>query len=444
MLDKHSASKWREHDTTEEPGIALTLDPQIKLTLPRVRAGFSSDGRLVLQVGSDFLIGNQFLTNILETIIANESFVYMYLNDDVLSLCKLLLQSELNILSERLREHYAETIGSPFFLYQHDEKAKQMSLAAASVCNDTNKELLISNLYLLLVKRFGLISDSGKCRNTEYYNKSLEIVDKGTSQTSLKVTIGEYNVNLDFHDSHFKVVDKASGRMVISDNLFDTSRTITMFERIIPGLGIHYAVSQVKIILLRLGWGYENLKEIDRLLEEWILDVTARSVPTKRMPSETTILYFIKATLPDGSEVNGMWPNTLSAELFYNLESGRVERYVSEQEHCLVLKDGRSYSIFYTEDGGVAVRADSGNSADSGHTLNFYNDTSAGTDKGLLLADSNSVSLLGKINNTASHFSTTHLRAPKGKEFKVILWGSNNFDAYLVEERQGGVRTYDK
>lgn len=41
----------------------------------------------------------------------------------------------------------------------------------------------------------------------------------------------------------------------------------------------------------------------------------------------------MKATLADGSEVNGMWPNTLSADLFYNLESGRVEKYASEHEH---------------------------------------------------------------------------------------------------------------
>ena len=84
--------------TSKEPGVALKLDHHVELALPSVRAGFSDDGRLALQVGSDFLIGDMYLANILKTIIANESFVYMYLNEDVSHLCDLLLKSELDLI----------------------------------------------------------------------------------------------------------------------------------------------------------------------------------------------------------------------------------------------------------------------------------------------------------------------------------------------------------
>mgnify|MGYP007126155150 CR=1 FL=1 len=134
-----------------------------------------------------------------------------------------------------------------------------------------------------------------------------------------------------------------------------------------------------------------------------------------------------------------MWPNTLSADLFYNLETGRVEKYVSEHEHFLELKDGNRFTIANTANGGVAVRAVPADTTDTHHTLQFYNDTEH-LDKGLILpAEDRSVSLLGKINPTADRFKTSHLRAPRGQEFKFVLWGSNNFDVYLVEEGQGGV-----
>lgn len=105
-------------DTSKEPGIALKLDHHVELPLPPIRAGFSDDGRLTVRVGSDFLVGDMFLADILETIIANESFVYMYLNEDVLSLCNLLLKSELILLSERLKEHLAKTINYPVDPFQ--------------------------------------------------------------------------------------------------------------------------------------------------------------------------------------------------------------------------------------------------------------------------------------------------------------------------------------
>lgn len=62
-------------DIAKEPGIALKLDHHDELSLPPVRAGFSEDGRLTVRVGSDYLAGDMFLADILEIIIANESFV---------------------------------------------------------------------------------------------------------------------------------------------------------------------------------------------------------------------------------------------------------------------------------------------------------------------------------------------------------------------------------
>ncbi|RJE86337.1 hypothetical protein D3P07_19920 [Paenibacillus sp. 1011MAR3C5] len=247
-----------------------------------------------------------------------------------------------------------------------------------------------------------------------------------------------------FLDSHFKAeVVSTYGNTAIgaSETVLDIAKTITAFERIIPQLGMNYALSQAQIALLRLGWGSEDLKLNDSLLKHWISDVTAKLVPTRRMPSETTILYFMKATLADGSEVNGLWPNTLSADLFYNLESGRVEKYVSEHEHYLELKAGKRFTIAATVDGGVSVRAVSDNTADTHPILHFYNDTES-LDKGLLLAGADrTVSLLGQISNTASSYKTVHVRAPRGKEFRIVMWGSNNFDVYLVETGQGGVYT---
>lgn len=66
-------------------------------------------------------------------------------------------------------------------------------------------------------------------------------------------------------------------------------------------------------------------------------------------------------------------------------------------------------------------------------------------DKGLLLAGADrTVSLLGKISDTASPFRSVHLRAPRGMEFRFVMWGSNDFDVYLVEEGQGGVYTINE
>jgi hypothetical protein len=422
--------------TSKEPGVALKLDHHVELSLPPVRAGFSDDGRLALRVGSDFLVGDMYLADILETIIANESFVYMYLNEDVLPLCNLLLKSELILLSERLKEHFANTINHPVDPFD-----------AASISNEANKDLLLENLNHLLVRRFGKISDTGKYRESSGYNRAIEINNEGTAHSTLKVTLNKNEGLLMFLDSHFKAeVVSTYGISAIgaSETVTDIAKTITTFERIIPQLGMYYALSQAQIALLRLGWGSKDLKVSDSVLKNWISVVTAKLVPARRMPSETTILYFIKATLTDGSEVNGMWPNTLSADLFYNLETGRVDKYVSEHEHYLELKDGNRFTIANTADGGVAVRAVPADTTDAHHTLHFYNDTE-NLDKGLLLAaEDRSVSLLGKINNTASRFKTSHLRAPRGKEFRVVIWGSNNFDVYLVEEGQGGVYTINK
>lgn len=430
-------------DTSNEPGIALKLDYNAELSLPPVRAGFSVDGRLTVRVGSDFLVGDMFLADILETIIANGSFVYMYLNEDVLSLCNLLLKSELILLSERLKEHFAETINHPVDPFQREEIVRLLGLDAASLSNEANKDLLLENLNHLLVRRFGLISDTGKYRESYGFNRALEIVNEGTAHSTLKATLNKNEGSLMFLDSHFKAVIPTHGisEVATSETVTAIAKTITAFERIIPQLGMYYALSQAQIALLRLGWGSEDLKLNDSVIKKWISDVTAKLIPTRRMPSETTILYFMKATLVDGSEVNGMWPNTLSADLFYNLESGRVEKYVSEHEHYLELKDGKRFTIANTADGGVSVRAVSDNTADTHHILHFYNDTES-LDKGLLLAGvARAVSLLGKISDTASPFKTVHLRAPRGKEFRFVMRGSNNFDVYLVEEGQGGVYT---
>lgn len=430
-------------DTSKEPGIALMLDYNVELSLPPVRAGFSVDGRLTVRVGSDFLIGDMFLADILETIIANGSFVYMYLNEDVLSLCNLLLKSELILLSERLKEHFAETINHPIDPYQPEGIARLLGVDAASLSNEANKDLLLENLNHLLERRFGLISDTGKYRESSGFNRALEIVNEGTAHSTLKATLNKNEGTLMFLDSHFKAVIPTHGISEVgaSETVTAIAKTITAFERIIPQLGMYYALSQAQIALLRLGWGSEDLKLNDSVIKKWISDVTAKLLPTRRMPSETTILYFMKATLADGSEVNGMWPNTLSADLFYNLESGRVEKYVSEHEHYLELKDGRRFTIANTADGGVTVRAVSDNTADKHHILHFYDDTES-LDKGLLLAGvDRAVSLLGKISDTASPFKTVHLRAPRGKEFRFVIRGSNNFDVYLVEEGQGGVYT---
>lgn len=431
-------------DTSKEPGIALKLDHHVELPLPPIRAGFSDDGRLTVQVGSDFLVGDMFLADILETIIANESFVYMYLNEDVLSLCNLLLKSELILLSERLKEHFAKTINYPVDPFQPEGIVRLLGLDAASISNEANKDLLLENLNDLLTRRFGIISDTGKYRESYIFNRALEIVNEGTAHSTLKVTLNKNEGSLMFLDSHFKAeVGSTYGNTAVgeSETVTAIAKTITVFERIIPQLGMYYALSQAQIALLRLGWGSEDLKRNDSVLKNWISDVTAKLAPTRRMPSETTILYFMKATLADGSEVNGMWPNTLSADLFYNLESGRVERYVSEHEHYLELKDGRRFTIANTADGGVSVRAVWDNTAHTHHILHFYNDTES-LDKGLLLAGADrTVSLLGKLSETVTPFKTVHLRAPRGKEFRFVMWGSNDFDVYLVEEGQGGVYT---
>lgn len=123
-------------DTAEDPGIALKLDHHVELSLPPVRAGFSDDGRLTVRIGSDFLVGDMFLADILETIIANESFVYMYLNEDVLSLCNLLLKSELILLSERLKEHFAKKINHPIDPFQPEGMVRLLGLDAASISNE--------------------------------------------------------------------------------------------------------------------------------------------------------------------------------------------------------------------------------------------------------------------------------------------------------------------
>lgn len=305
-------------------------------------------------------------------------------------------------------------------------------------------KFLLENLNILLVRRFGLISDTGKYREPYGFNRVLDIVNDGTAHSTLKVTLHKNEGALMLLDSHFKAeVVSTYGNTAIgaSEMVLDIAKTITAFERIIPQLGMHYALSQAQTALLRLGWGLEDLKLNDSVLKNWISDVTAKLVPTRIMPSETTILYFMKATLADGSVVNGMWPNTLSADLFYNLESGRVEKYVSEHEHYLELKDGKRFTIANTADGGVSVRAVSDHTADTHHILHFYNDTES-LDKGLLLAGADrTVSLLGKISDTASPFRTVHLRAPRGMEFRFVMWGSNDFDVYLVDEGQGGVYT---
>lgn len=59
--------------------------------------------------------------------------------------------------------------------------------------------------------------------------------------------------------------------------------------------------------------------------------------------SETTILYFINTTLADGSEVNGIWLNTLSAELFYNLENG-INLMQSYLVHCRCISSFHAFS----------------------------------------------------------------------------------------------------
>ena len=415
-------------DASREPGITLKLDHPVEISLPPVSAGFSEDGRLTVKVGSDFLVGDMFLADVLETIIANESFVYMYLNEDVLSLCNLLLKSELVLLSERLKEHFAKTIIHPIDPFYPEYIARLFGLDATSISNEANKDLLLENLNDILARRFGLISDTGKYRESRGNNRALEINNEGTAHSTLKVTLNKDEGTLMFLDSHFKAeVISTYGNTAIgaSETVTAITKTITVFERIIPQLGMYYALSQAKIALLRLGWGSEDLKRNESVLKNWISDVTAK-LPSRRMPSETTILYFMKATLADGTEVNGMWPNTLSGDLFYNLESGRVEKYVSEHEHYLELKDGKRFTIANTADGGVSVRVVSDHTAGTHHILHFYNDTES-LDKGLLLAGADrTVSLLGQISNTASRFETVYLRAPRSKEFRFVMWGSNN------------------
>jgi len=368
----------------------------------------------------------------------------MYLNEDVLSLCNLLLESELILLSEQLKEHFAKTINHPINPFQPEGIVRLSGLDAPSISNEANKDLLFENLNILLVRRFGLITDTGKYRKSYGFNRALEIINEGAAHSTLKVTLNKNEGTLKFLHSHFKAeVVSTYGNTAIgtSETVTAIAKTITVFERIIPQLGISYALSQAQIALLRLGWGSEDLKRNENVLKNWINDVTAKQVPTRRMPSETTILYFMKAILADGSEVNGMWPNTLSADLFYNLESGLVENYVSEHEHYLELKDGKRFTIANTADGGVSVRAISDHIADTHNILHFYNDTES-LDKGLLLAGADrAVSLFGQISNTARPYKTEHLRTPRGKEFRFVMWESNDFDVYVVEEGHGGVYT---
>jgi hypothetical protein len=423
------------------PGIELVLD-HTGLFLPPVRAGFAEHGQLVLQADSRFLTGNISLAEILKTMIANESFIYMYLNDDVWNLCNLLLKSELRLLSAQLKEHWTETVAQSFDGLQSKEMVQRFHTAAASAGNEMNQNLLLEHLNEITANRYGAISHDGGHRASEGLDRALEIVDQGTEQSALKVTFGKHEGILTFQDTHIKAVVPVNGdaEMGISDTVPHFTRTITLLERIIPQLGLYYALSQAQIALLRAGWGYGDLKANDIALKDWIRGVTASLMPTKRLPAETTILYFIRATLPNGSEVNGMWPNTLSGDLFYNLESGRIEGYVTEHEHNLELGEGHSFTIAKTDDGGIAVRAVSADIAADPHTtLHFYNDTE-NSDQGLMLTAKDSLSLLGKMNVPADHFRTAHLRAPKGKEFKFVIRGANNFDIYIVEEGQGGVQ----
>lgn len=445
-MKKKSAIDENE-STSTEPGIALKLDHHAELALPSVRAGFTDDGRLALQVGSDYLIGDMYLANVLRTMIANESFVYMYLNEDVPHLCDLLLKSELNLLSERLKEHFALTMNHPVDPFQPEGIARLLGLDAESISNEANRNLLLENLDHLLVKRFGKISDTGKYREPTGLNRAIEIHRERTANPALKIMLNKSEGELIFLDSHFQaevVSPYGISAAGTSETITAMGKTITTFERIIPRLGVYYALSQAQIALFRLGWGLKDIQASDTVIKSWISEATAKLIPASRMPSETTILYFIKATLADGSEVNGMWPNTLSAELFYNLETGRVERYVSEHEHELVLKDGNRFTLEKTADGGIAVRTVPADTTETHPTLQFYNDTEH-LDKGLILpVEDQSVSLIGKENPEAGHFKTSHLRAPKGKEFKFVLWGSNHFDVYIVEEGQGGVYTINE
>ncbi|SMF38650.1 hypothetical protein SAMN02744124_02738 [Paenibacillus barengoltzii J12] len=445
MLQKSAIDD--NENTSEEPGVALKLEHHVELALPSVRAGFTDDGRLALQVGSDYLIGDMYLANVLKTIIANESFVYMYLNEDVSHLCDLLIESELNLLSGRLKEHFALTMNYPADPFQPEGIARLLGLDAESIGNEANRKLLLENLDHILVRRFGKISDTGKYREPTGLNRAIELYREGTANPALKIKLNKSEGELIFLDSHFKA-EVASPYGISAAGTSETvtamDKTITTFERIIPRLGIYYALSQAQIALFRLGWGFKDIQASDTVIKSWISEVTARLIPASRMPSETTILYFIRATLPDGSEVNGMWPNTLSAELFYNLETGRVEHYVSEHEHELELKDGYRFTLANTADGGIAVRTVPADTQDTHPTLQFYND-SEHLDKGLILpAEDQSVSLMGKVSPRAGHFKTSHLRAPKGKEFKFVLWGSNHFDVYIVEEGQGGVYTINE
>lgn len=96
-----------------------------------------------------------------------------------------------------------------------------------------------------------------------------------------------------FLDSHFKA-EVASPYGISAAGTSETvtamDKTITTFERIIPRLGIYYALSQAQIALFRLGWGFKDIQASDTVIKSWISEVTARLIPASRMPSETTIL----------------------------------------------------------------------------------------------------------------------------------------------------------
>lgn len=71
-------------------------------------------------------------------------------------------------------------------------------------------------------------------------------------------------------DSHFKaevVFTYGNTAIGASETVLDIAKTITAFERIIPQLGMQYALSQAQTALLRLGWGLEDLKRNDSVLK---------------------------------------------------------------------------------------------------------------------------------------------------------------------------------
>lgn len=60
-----------------------------------------------------------------------------------------------------------------------------MGLDAASISNEANKDLLLEKLNDLLTRRFGIISDTGKYRESYTFNRALEIVNEGTAHSTL-------------------------------------------------------------------------------------------------------------------------------------------------------------------------------------------------------------------------------------------------------------------